>query len=285
MLLISDFLPRIENRSEALLGAILGAVASAVFALSSTSLTRLRERRPRRLLLGPLAKDKATIGVFIRGMFVPNKEFFSREPEYPSGMAGTITVRKWVNIPEVYGAADVRAASDLFRLLGEVAGEQVIAFRSVETDWKNWSEDAIAVGGHFKTLQILEVCEPRIVGFRNPDAFRSLVSRHLFEATGQTDYGLIYKGYHPASGRTFLVVMGLGAVGTEAAAHFLCSNAARLGNLTAGAPFAALVAVDLTQGREGGVLHWLQPKPTWWRRILYWKNWRAISRKLLRPAA
>ncbi len=283
MFLTYDGLVPTDTWKDVALGVILGAIASAVFALVLTTLSRLRQRRPRNVLLGPLAKDRTTISVFIRPMFVPNKEFFSREPDYQPGMAGTITVRKWPNIPEVYAAGDVRAASDVLRLLGDVGRNQVIAFRSIEADWKNWSEDTIAIGGHFKTFQILEACEPRIVGFRNPDAFRSLVSTHIFEAAGQSDCGLIFKGYHPASRRTFLVVMGLGAIGTEAAAHFLRVNAAPLGSLTAGAPFAAVVTVDSTQGPQGAVLHWMHPKPTWWRRLLYWSTWKKLSRKMLRP--
>ncbi len=272
-----------EPWPEGVLGVLLGALAAAVFTLAAPRLRRLRDRFPRRLLLGRLANEKATINLFLRGLFVPNNEFFSREPEQEPGMSGTITVRKWANIPEVYGAADVRAVTDLLRLLGEVAGEQSITFRPVEAE-KNWSEDAIAVGAHFKALQILDACEPRIIAFRHPDGFRSLVSRHLFVAAGQTDYGLIYRGYHPANGKAFLVVMGPGPLGTEAAAHFLRVNARGLGYLTAGTPFAAVIAVDLAQGRQGGVLHWLHPKPAWWRRLLFWAYWKPMSRKLVAPA-
>jgi hypothetical protein len=233
-------------------------------------------------LLGRLATDASSIAIFLRGMFVPGNELFSREPEYPAGTSGELTVRKWSDIPEVYAAADVRAASDLLYLLASVNPEAAIQFRSIEKERGGWGEDSVAVGTHFRSVQILETCEPRLVAFRNPDAFRSLVSREVFEARGGNDFGLIYKGRHPATHRACWVVMGIGELGTETAARFLRTHATRLGAVVGSTHFAAIIAVDRARGPNGGVLHSLQPAPRWWRRILFRKTWQALS---ARPGA
>lgn len=242
--------------------------------------TLARSRSPRwarQRLLGRLTSGDSTIGLFLRGMFVPGGEFFSRSPEYPPGSSGTITVQKWAGIPEVYAAGDVRAAVEIVRLLVSARHDIDIVFRAIDRDRKGWGEDIVAVGSHFKSQQILESCEPRLVAFRNPDAFRSLVSPDVFEAKGSSDYGLIYKGAHPATHGACWVVMGLAENSTEATAHFLRVHAVDLQRLTGAAPFAAVLAVDAGRGRDSAALCWLRPRPAWWRRLLHGKTWRELS--------
>jgi hypothetical protein len=218
-----------------------------------------------------VATEPTTIGLYLRGMFVPTNEFFSRAPEYPPSPSGGVTVHKWTGIPEIFSSSDVRATADMLRLLVAANPAVDIAFRSVEKDRKVWNENAVSIGLHFTSQQILEGCEPRLVAFRNPDAFRSLVSQEVFEARAGIDYGLIYKGSHAASHRGFWVVMGLGDLATEAAAYFLRVNARALQRLTGTRPFAAILAVPSARGREAAVLRSLQPRPAWWRRLVYRK--------------
>jgi len=261
---------------ELILASLQGAAAAALLVSLSFVLARRGARLPLHRLLGGLGSPRTTIGFYLRGMFVPSGEFYSRDPEYPSGSPGSVTVRKWLGIPEVYPAGDARAAADLLYLLARAGSADAVVFRSIEKDWKNWNEDSVAVGTHFRSVQILDNCEPRLVAFRHPDAFRSLVSTDIFEAKGGNDFGLIYKGLHPVSRKTSFLVMGLGGAGTEAAARFARTHAARLGALTGGAPFAAVVAPGPGQAREGGVLRWLHPRPAWWRRLLFRKSWKLL---------
>ncbi len=260
---------------EAVLGAVAGAGFSAAIALTWFEIWRQRQRAPARRLLGRLGADKAAVGIYVRQMFVPGNEFFSRDPEN-QGMPGSVAVRKWTNIPEVFDSAEIKAASELIHLLGEV-GSGAVTLKSVEKESGRWTDDAVSIGGNFKSFQILDTCEPKLVAFRNPDAFRSLVTRDVFETKGSTDFGLIYKGQHPSNHRTFLVLMGIGPAGTVAAALYLRSRLSQLGNLTGGAPFAAIVAADSAAATQGaGALRWLYPKPSWWRRLLWRKDWRKI---------
>jgi len=260
-----------------LVAAVGAAVALLIAGLVWLVLQQRRGGARTAGLLGRLATEASSIAIVLRGMFVPGNELFSREPEYPAGTSGELTVRKWVDIPEVYGAADVRAASDVLYLLSCVNPGAAIQFRSIEKERGGWGEDSVAVGTHFRSVQILETCEPRLVAFRHPDAFRSLVSREVFEARGGHDYGLIYKGRHPATHRACWVIMGLGDLGTETAARFLRAHAARLGAVAGSSHFAAIIAVDRARGPGGGVLHWLQPAPRWWRRILFRKTWQSLG--------
>jgi hypothetical protein len=278
LLAISQGLP--EDWGDPVRLVLLGVAVTLALLVVWSFFHRRGAEHPLRRLLGRVATERTTVSFFLRGMFVPANEFFSRAPEYPPGPSGGVTVHKWTGIPEVFSAADTRATADVLRVLVAANPNVQIAFRSVEKDRKVWNEDAIAIGCHFTSQQILEGCEPRLVAFRNPDAFRSLVSQEVFEARGGTDYGLIYKGEHAASHRVFWVVMGLSDLATEAAAHFLRVNARALQRLTGARPFAAILAVPSARGREGAILRSLQPRPAWWRRLAYRKLMQRLAGEL-----
>ncbi len=257
------------------------ALAGALLALAATwggvAFRRHRAVAPLRSLLGRLADGRSPVSLYARTLFVPNGELFSRAPEYPPGVTTGLTVHKWTNIPEVYSAADVRAALDVTQLLLAANREASAALRPIEHATKGWTEDVVSIGPQFKSWQILDSCEPRLVAFRNPGAFRSLTTQDVFEARGSLDYGLVYKGSHPSTRRAFWVIMGLSDAGTEAAAWFLRQHAMALGRLTGGAPFAVVVALDPARGRESAALRSLQPRPSWWRRVAYRKDWRRLA--------
>jgi len=250
--------------------AITGIVVLAVLLLA-LALWYWRTDPSVRLLLGSLAaKDSSSI-FFLRGLFVPNNELFSKAPEDPRNPASGLTVHKWAKIPELYSVPDVRAIAEMLQLVLSVNSRLSFSLLSGETGRQTWSEDAIAIGPHYKSLQILDACEPKLVTVRQPAAFRTVQSSELFEAKEGHDFGLIYKGRHPASHRSFWVIMGLSDTGTEAAAHFLHAHIKPLARLIGGGAFAAIISVDTAKGWEGSVLKSLQPKPTWWRRLLYKK--------------
>ena len=248
---------------------LLGALALLLGAVAWSVLRWWMAQYPVRCLLGRLATEPVTANLFIRGMFVPGNEFFSRAPEYPPGTGGGVTVHKWANIPEVHTASDVCAVADILQLLATSNSRLAFAIRSAEASFSGPNDETIAIGSHHKALQILAMCEPRLIGFRNPDAFRSMVSQEIFEAKPGIDYGLIYKGRHPTSQRAFWVVMGLGDLGTQSAAFFLRTNGGSLARFTGAGPFAAIIAVDNNRGGEAAQLRWLHPRPSWWRRLLF----------------
>lgn len=264
--------------------ALFGAVGLLVLVLAWSVFRRRDAKLPLRRLFGRLATDETPIGIFLRGMFVPAGEFFSRAPEYPPGTSGTLTVHKWTGIPEVYSAAEVRAATDVLRLLLAANPDADLLYRAIDRDRKGWNEDAIAIGSHFKSQTILEGCEPRLVTFRNPDAFRSLASQEVFAARGTADFGLVYKGSHAATHRAFWVIMGLSEAATELTAGWFRRQAGALSHLTGRGPFAAILAIDTTPGRESTVLRSLQPRPALWRRLLYRKLLERLGRPEGQPA-
>lgn len=255
--------------------ALLGAVAVLTVGLAWSMLRRWSEVAPVKRLFGKAATEPATLSLCLRGMFVPSNEFFSRQPEYPPS-GGGVTVHKWTNVPEVYGAADVRAATEVLQLLFATNSQLTINIQSAEHAQASGGDDVISVGTHYKSIQLLGAFEPKLVTFRSPNAFRSLVSPEVFEAKGGSDFGLIYKGRHPTTGRSCWVVMGLGDAGTLAAARYLRRNARRLGAFTGAAAFAAIVSVETGRGPSEGVLRALLPTPPWWRRLLRRRQWRAL---------
>jgi hypothetical protein len=232
---------------------------------------------PLHALLGDFSRGATSAAFFLRGLFVPGDEFFSRAPADPRTPATGLTVLKWSRVPEVYATPDVRAMGELFHLL--LASNPRLGFTLLtgEPNRQAWSEDAIALGPHYKAFQILDACEPRLVAVRQPAAFRNLISQELFEAKEGIDFGLIYKGRHPASHRTCWVVMGLTDLSTASAARFLHANARSLGYLVGSNPFAAVVSINPAKGWDQAVLKSLQPRPVWWRRLLYRGHWQTLT--------
>jgi hypothetical protein len=255
------------------------AGAAVVLGLVLLVLIRVRSRgHALRMLLGDLVRRSSGVNILVRGLFIPTSEFFSRAPEDLRTPTAGITVHKWANVPEVHSAADMRAFADVASLLLGQRGDLAIALGAGDPARQSWSDSAIAIGPHYKAEQILDSCEPRLITYRNPNAFRSVNSPEIFEAREGMDYGLIYKGKHPASHRDCWVIRGLADLGTEGAARFLLQHGADLARLTGRGSFACLVSVDRAKGPGRAQLHWLTPKPRWWRRLLHRRTLEDLSR-------
>ena len=252
-------------------GAVLGVVLSSLVAGSIGLFRHLQKIFPLRRLLRGLVNNDVDCLVFVRGMFVPNNIFFSRVPQPQQLAPLQIAVQPWVNIREVYGAADVRAASDLFNLFGEAGRRERIQFASIEHDWDLWTSDLVCIGGHFKTDRVLQLAAS-LVRYTHPYSFTSPNGTSTF-TVGPADYGLILKITHPVTSRTCLVLMGLGALGTEAAAHYLRLNARMLGQLFGGSDFALVVQADAAHGKEAARVCWFNPPPSRLRQVLHPFYW------------
>lgn len=262
---------------EANRSVLLGA--SAILALVAIWLVvRYSGTHPAvRALLGDFATGTDSVAIFLRGLFATTSEFFSRAPADPRNPSAGLTVLKWGKIAEVHSAPDIKALGSVLQLLQASNRRFAYTLLSGEPSRQRWSQDAVTVGPHYLAFQILDTCEPRLVALRQPDGIRALVSQQLFEAKDGQEYGLIYKGRHPATHRTFMVIMGLGDLGTVAAAAFLQLHARSLGHLAGGKPFAAIIGANPASGPERAILKSLQPPPSWWRKWLYRKRWRELG--------
>ncbi len=256
----------------ALLAAIIVVLVGVVVALFRPRPFPPASRR----LLGPLAAHQAQVTVYLRSLFTTTGEYFSRAPENLRDPAADPTVHKWTNIPDVHSASDVRAWLSVQRLLTASNPSVAVALDPGGSLRQSWGEHAVAIGPHYKALQILDSCEPRLVAYRNPSAFRCLVTQRVYESRPDSDFGVIYKGRHPATHRHGWVIMGLSDASTEATAGFLLQQARRLEQLMGRRCFAAIVAVS-PAGRRPARLSSLQPPPAWWRRLLY----RRVHQELL----
>jgi hypothetical protein len=256
---------------------LLGAALVLIVLLVWLGLRRRALHPGVRALLSTLASGDQSVVFCLRGMFVPGNELFSRAPADPRQPTEGQTVHKWVKVPEVYSAPDVLALGELQNLLLSSNRRLNLKVVSGEPSRQAWSQETFALGPHYKAMQILDACEPRLVTVRQPAAFRGVTNPELFEARDGLDFGLIYKGRHPATHQIFWVVMGLGDTGTAAAAHFLRGQARALGLLAGRNCFAAIISVDTNKGWEGSVLRSLQPRPSWWRRLLYRKQWQKLT--------
>ena len=167
-----------------------------------------------------LATKQAAAVFFLRGLFVPNNELFSRarripairRPESPSSSGPRF--RNSTPSP-MYGRSPI-----CLQLVLVTNSRISFSLLSGEPGRQAWSEDAIAIGPHFKSLQMLDACEPKLVAVRQqPAAFKSLVAGEVFEPGGaRLRADLQGIAIPPADGAGW-VVMGLSDLGTTATAR------------------------------------------------------------------
>jgi hypothetical protein len=201
-------------------------------------------------------------------MFTPTNQYQSRRPDFfPPQTTGQVD--NWQNIPHVIGRADMEAATDILNVLGQVGRWDNINFLSVEEEWDLWDQHVVCVGGHYKSDRLLEACEPRLVRLENNSRFVLVDSAQTFQIDGQTDRAIIYKAVYPQTGRTCILVMGLGALGTQAAGYFLRTHASDFGKMFGSKPFCAVVSADLLQGKSSASLTSCYPKPGFMRRMTH----------------
>lgn len=230
------------------LGALLGAVVASVVEAITGWFSGLWRLRPLRRLLGDLASNRDECAIYLRGMFRQDNRFVSRRP---AELGGGLDV--WQNIPEVFGAADVRATADIVNLLGRSGRRGNLRFASLYDDWADWSTDLICVGGHHKSDGVLGTAPARaLVRYQHPDTFTSPdgVRRFRVDGTGTKDYGLILLLHHPNTSAKCLLIMGLGPLGTEAGAYYFRAHAGRIAWRYGSKDFAIIVEADVATGRE-----------------------------------
>lgn len=258
--------------AEQWVGAVLGAAVSAIFAATFTAVRAVLRLRPLRRVLGKLADNDMATAIYVREMFVRQGALWSKEPQYLPTAPTTIHLAgPYPNIPSVMGQADVVAASEVAALLGEAGKRAEIVFRTIEEDWDTWDEPLVTIGGHFKTFRVLEIATPRLITYSLAavDRFTVAGSNQQFVNDGNTEYGVIVKAIHPTTKAPCLVIMGLGALGTECASLFFRRNARTFAKMFGSGPFAVVVRVALQHGRQTGVPVWIGPSPARWRRVVH----------------
>ena len=272
------------------ISSILGAVVSAVFVGTLALLHRMyltiRRLSAVRQLLGPLCKD-GPVAFFSTHLYSVDRTYLSDQPNFfPPHTQGQTTEHP--NIPYVVGTAQMEAVADIMHLLGQVGRQGAVHYLSAASDWNVWDQHLFAIGGSHKTEAIFASCEPRLVEVVrnevegiNTLGFRLTGSNEIFSAIDGNDYGLILKTTYPPTGVQCFVLMGMGSLGTEAAAFFLLNNATTLGRAYRGRDFAVLVHCRLEQGKQSARLHRWNPVPAWMGVIRHpslWAEYRRMER-------
>lgn len=229
-------------------GALLGAVVSGVFAGSWGIMRLVWRKRPLRRFLDDLSDERKPLAIFVRNMVSSDSKYSSTLPDG--------RIEHWQNF-SVVGQADVEVATDVLNLLGQAGRARNFSWRSISEEWGNWSDPLICVGDSFKASKALELCTPRLVRFDRPDTFVTEQNSMSFQADAQFDYGLIYRGHHPQTHNSCLVLFGAGVQGTEAAGAYLRRHARILARLYGSGAFAAIIRVGWQDGRDSGSVVWL----------------------------
>ena len=274
----------------AILGAVLGVLASGLVALFFKSAIALRNLRPVRRFLGDLLQQDQDCAIFVRWMRSPDPArpnyFVAPLPDYfPPQTTGQVSHHP--NIPDVVAKSDMHATADVLNVLGLAGKTTNIDFLSVVEHYGTWDRNIICVGGTFKTNLIFDQDNQRTVwiapGLQDSrlPAFYFPDRETPFEGIG-TDYGLIYKTYYRNTGRICLIVMGLGVFGTEAAGYFLRIHAKWLGEMFGKKPFAFLVRARPTSGHQSAEPCWYYPEPTRAAKFFHPLVWNRRFRSLKR---
>jgi hypothetical protein len=234
-------------------GAVLGAVVSGAFAGSWTSVRAFGRRRPLRRLLGQLSDPDLPVSVFLRDMVSVDRKYYSWNP---SGHADG-----WQDFA-VVGQADVEVAGDIANLLGRAGRRGSLKWRLLERDFELWNEPMFCVGGSPKVDKVLELCRPKLVSFSAPQTF-STCDGQTFDMSDGWDYGLIYKGRHPQTGRDTFVFFGFGVAGTRATGGFMLRHANTLASLYGDHPFAVILRARLADGKDSAEVAWMSRGVDW----------------------
>ena len=185
----------------------------------------------------------------------------------------------WTNINSVVSRSDLEPATDVLNLLGQVGRALNIEWSKVDQDGDKWDKPFICVGGNPNAKKSLECCEPRLIEY-NDKGFTSLEDKESFKADKQHDFAIIYRGNHPATDVTCLVLFGMGEAGTRAAGSYLRRHARDLGRLYFSKPFAAIVRATW-DGKDIGTVVWLSRDTSRWAWIFVLTRWRRRHSKLL----
>jgi hypothetical protein len=267
--------------------AILGAVVSAFFAGTISFLVHayriIKRLSAIRRLLGPICRNES-VAFFSKRLYSKDGTYLSDEPNYfPSHTQKETSAH--LNIPYVVSTAQMGAAADIMQLLGQVGRQAGVNYLSADTDWDVWDQHLFVIGGSHKSNAIFSSCEPRLVELvqykiqeTDTIGFRLADSDEKFSALNNDDYGLILKTKYPPTGVQCFVVMGIGSLGTEAAAYFLRKNAVMLGRAYGGRSFAVLVHARLEQGKQSARLRRWNPIPTLTRVLLHPSLWAEYMR-------
>jgi hypothetical protein len=172
---------------------------------------------------------------------------------------------------------DVKAAILVLNLLAQSSkGTQVVS-RSPRDEWNQWtSADVVSIGGHDVTWRILDRFSPRVVEYVPNETFR--VGKKTFIARMPCDYGLICRGLDPLSNRAFLVVVGIGGLGTEAAARFLFTRSGLIARLFPRSGFSILVRASWKDHAQlvQPVWSWPEPHGPTIRNRGSWTEWNTL---------
>ena len=222
-------------------------------------------------LLGPLADNSQPCIVFTQWLRSTNNAYLYDIPVQFLSQS-TDKTNSTSDITYVINKPEMEAAADLLSVMGRAGRFDNIEYKSAHWSLNEWSRHCLSLGIHSKTAAIIEYGQDQLVNLvfqGQGTAFRFENTEKLFQPEGKTDYGLIYKTIYPASQNHCLVIAGLKSAGTEAAAHFFRINAHALGRLFGDKPFAVLIQCEIELSRKTAQLCWCNPKPKWWRRMLY----------------
>jgi hypothetical protein len=222
-------------------------------------------------LLGPLADNNQPCIVFTQWLRAANNSYLYDIPVQFLSQS-TDKTNSTSDITYVINKPEMEAAADVLAVMGYAGRFDNIEYKSAHWSLTEWSQHCLSFGLHSKTAAIIEYGQDQLVSlvFENQGtAFRFENTEKLFYPEGKSDYGLIYKTSYPASKKQCLVIAGLKSAGTEAAAHFFRINARALGRLFGETPFAILIQHQGDSSRKAAKPCWCNPKPKWWRRMLY----------------
>lgn len=205
------------------------------------------ETLPTQKLLGPIARDKNKLVIFVRDLFItPQTPIYAREGV--NGPVGTVP-----NVLELWPRVEGLSLAKLLNTLGQANKTKNIEIIEMSKDTGIWNCNLIVIGAQtqkcFDFYQRMDEVAYRV----DRNHIRNNLTSKVVQRSPVFGYGIILKCKNPfvsnGKGVAFLLG-GYGVLGTEAAIYYFTKNAAKLGKEFGSKSFGVIVKASVTAGVE-----------------------------------
>lgn len=202
---------------------------------------------PTQRLLGPIAKDKNKLVIFVRDLFItPQTPIYSRD-----GINGLIGVVP--NVLELWPRVEGLSLAKLLNTLGQANKTKNIEVIEMGKDTGIWNCNLIIIGAQTQKCFDFYQRMDEVAYSVDRNHIRNNLTGKVVRRLPGFGYGIILKCKNPfvsdEKGVAFLLG-GYGVLGTEAAIYYFTKNAAKLGKEFGSKSFGVIVKASATAGVE-----------------------------------
>lgn len=234
------------------IGALLGAIASAIFWVVGSLLHKFYlwwiTSRPSNLVLGDMAKNDEQCLIFMRHLFIQNTApqttpLFEVVPRVGTGRVP--------NVGDLCPDVDATTLSNFLNVLGQAGKKRNIRIIRMSEDKGEWNGHIVVIGGQSqKSVDFYRLMQNVFYKMDNTD-IRNALTNEIVPRENGYGYGLVLKAQNPQRiGKPGIAVLigGFGTLGTEAASYYLREHLNELGKEFGPRNFGIVVRASISAG-------------------------------------